>query len=30
MYDSETPDIKEFIFVVVINAVILYTIYYFI
>jgi hypothetical protein len=30
MYDSETPDIKEFIFAVVVNAIILYTIYYYI
>ena len=27
MYDSETPDIKEFIFAAIVNAIILYTIF---
>ena len=30
MYDSETPDITEFIFAAIVNAIIIYTIYYFI
>ncbi len=30
MYDSETPDIKEFIFAAVVSATIIYTICYFI
>ncbi len=30
MYDSETPDIKEFVFAAIANAIIIYTIYYFI
>ena len=30
MYDSETPDIKEFVFAAIVNAIIIYTICYFI
>ncbi len=30
MYDFEKPNIKEFIFAILVNAIIIYTIYYFI